>query len=333
MERLHLTSANVSTDGELFKESPEQLCHTELSLPQIRSFVDFCKEKGCKDKYGAYEIFATDVPEQDKEKSIDTTFLKKMEIEGLSHFSDRNFEQIRYFTEDKKTDDEISPTIYGRLYISPSVENTPILMQRIIEQHHKNSKDLACKISRTGGRNDRIVLYLTNNFSDEVSIIRDIKDSSPELFVDCGKNKLWCNIEGVDDVYFGSEPSNKAFSYSEDRARIVGEIFSLQKEGLIDTDDDKELDEIFKLECLKRSVNPFNFGFYIKNDIVDDVSGKTVRISSAADDVLYGHNYGEFRQEDEYLGSKVLVDKWLEDNMRLPEETWLGNDVPKFNNG
>ena len=322
MERLSSTSANILTDEKLSKKSPEQLCHTELSLPQIRSFVDFCTEKGCKNEYGAYEAFITDVPEQDKERAIDATFLEKMEIEGLSHFFDRSFEQIRYFAGEEKTDSEISPNIYGRLYISPSVENTPVLTQRIIEQHYKNNKDLACKISRTGARNDRIVLYLTEDFGEEINIIEDIKNDSPELFADCGKNKLWCNIEGVDDVYFGSEPANKAFSYGEDRARIIGEIFVLQKEDLIDAGDDKELDEVFKLECLKRSVNPFNFGFYIDDD--------TVR--SAAGDVLYGYDDEEFRQEDEYSESKALVDKWMENNMRFPEETWLGDNVPKFNN-
>ena len=321
MEKLTLNSVEITSNEILSEKTPERLCQTELSLTQIRSFVNFCEEKECKNEYGAYEVFITDVPEQDKEKAIDATFLEKTNIEGLSHFSDRSFEHIRYFAKEEKSDDEISSSIYGRLYISPSVENTPVLMQKIVEQHYKNNRDLACKFSRTGARNDRIVIYLTEDFGDEIDMMKEIRKDSPELFTSCNKNKLWCNIEGLDDIYFGAEPPNKAFSYGEDRAIIIGEIFSLKKENLVDIDNDKELDGLFKLECLKREVNPFNFGFYINDD--------TIR--SAANDVLYGYSDEEFRQEEEYLESKALVDDWLEKNARLSDGSWLGDDVPKFN--
>lgn len=330
MEGLSLNPAETSADKPLSEHSPERLCQNELSLPQIRSLVDFCEEKGCKNEYGAYDAFITDVPEQDKDKTIDLSFLEETEIDGLKHFSDRNpngFEHIRYYAGEEKTDDEIAPSVYGRLYISPSVENTPVLMQKIIEQHQKNGKDLVCKIPRKGARNDRIVIYLTDSsddkaddFNNEIDIIKEIQKESPELFEGCNKNKLWCGIDGVNDVYFGGELSNQAYSYGEDRARIIGEIFALKKSGLVNTTDDKELDNVFRLACLNRRVDPYNFGFYI--DKADDTVG------SAAGDVLDGYHDEEFKQEDDYLESKALVEEWLKSH---EEKSWLGGNIPEFN--
>lgn len=316
---------NETKTGEsLSGKSPERLCHAELTLPQIRGMVDYCKEKGCKNEYGAYEAFITDVPEQEKEKRVDLSCLEEMEIEGLSHFRDRGFEQIRYFAGEKKSDDEISPSVYGRLYISPAVEKIPALMRKIIERHYEDKKDLVCKVAQNGARNDRIVMYLTGDFGSEVDMLKKIQDDAPELFAGCGKNQLWCDIEGISNVYYGSEPSIKAFSYGEDRARIIGEIFALQKSGAINIDDDEELDEVFKLSCLERRVDPFNFGFYIDEE--DAVGG-------AAGDVLFGYRDEEYRQEEEYHESRALVEDWLKKQADLAERSWLGNDVPEFGGG
>ncbi len=299
--------------------SPEQSCKTEITPKQIVELLDFLNKRECKNEYQAYEKFISDVPEEDKTKSIETSFLNGIKDDRLRHFSDRTFEHIRLFNGEEKTDDEIGPPISGRLYFCPSVENMQNLVKGIIESHLSQGVDLVCKIAKNMNRNDRIVIYLTGNFDEEVSLIKEIQNDSPELFAGCRKNKLWCDIDGFENVYYGEDPQNKAFSYGEDRARIIGEIFALQKENLIDPDDEEELKKIYQLECLKRYVNPFNWGFYINDD----------KVSSAADDVLYGLRDVEFQQETEYKDSHEIVDDWIANNGKN-NNSWLGDNIPRY---
>lgn len=314
--------------NKILENSPEQLCHRELSLSEIRDFVGFCEKNDCEDKYDAYRVFITDVPEQDKEKNVDTSFLDKIRTDNLNHFSsDRSFKQIRYFSNAKKTDDEISPLIYGRLYISPDIKNVPTITQKLIERYAENKKDLVCKISRVGERNDRIVIYLMDDLRDGLTMIKEIQNESPELFTNCGKNKLWCGIDGIKDVYFGGEPRYRGHSYGNDRARVIGEILALRKEKKLNIENDDELDRIFKLECLKYRVDPFNFGFYI-----NDNDGN---VGSAANYVLDGYTNEWLKQGEfylDYLKHEEVVNKWLADNAKnSPQKSWLGDNIPEFN--
>ncbi len=310
----------LNSNNETYANSlPEQLCQTEIAPKQIVELLDFLDKKECENEYQAYEKFISDVPEEDKTKSIETSFLNDIKDGTLKHFSDRTFEHIRLFNGEEKTDDEISPSVSGRLYICPSVENMRNLVKGIIESHLSQGIDLVCKIAKNMNRNDRIVIYLTGNFDEEVSLIKEIQNDSPELFAGCRKNKLWCDINGFENVYYGEEPRNKGFSYGEDRARIIGEIFALQKENLIDPDDEEELKNIYRLECLKRRVNPFNWGFYINND----------KVGSAADDVLYGLSDVEFQQDTEYKNSCKIVDDWIAKNGRN-NDSWLGDNIPGY---
>ncbi|MBR3164338.1 hypothetical protein IKF15_03515 [Candidatus Saccharibacteria bacterium] len=286
---------------------------------QIIELLDFLKEHECKDEYQAYEKFISDVPEEDKTKSIDTSFLSDIKDGRLKHFSDRSFEHIRLFNGEEKADDEIASSISGRLYICPSVENMQNLTKRIVDSHLLQGTDLICKIAKNMGRNDRIVIYLTGNFDEEVDLIREIQNDSPELFAECRKNKLWCDIDGLENVYYGEEPQNKASSYGEDRARIIGEIFALQKENIIDSNNEEDLKNAYRLECLKRHINPFNWGFYINDD----------KVSSAADDVLYGLSDVEFQQETEYKDSCKIVDDWIVNNDKN-SNSWLGDNIPEY---
>lgn len=299
--------------------SPEQLCNTEITPKQIVELLDFLDKKECKNEYQAYEKFISDVPEEDKTKSVETSFLNDIRDDRLKHFSDRTFEHIRLFNGEEKTDNEISPSISGRLYICPSVENMQSLVERIIESHSSQGVDLVCKIAKNMNRNDRIVIYLAGNFDEEIDLIKKIQNDSPELFAGCRKNKLWCDIDGLENVYYGEESQNKAFSYGEDRARVIGEIFALQRENLIDSNNEEELKKIYQLECLKRYVNPFNWGFYIDDD----------KISSAADDVLYGLLDVEFQQETKYKDCCKIVDGWIADNGKN-NQSWLGDDIPEY---
>ena len=299
--------------------TPEQLCETEISPKQVRELVDFLDKNDCKNEYQAYEKFMSDVPEEDKAKSIEVSFLDDIKDSKLKHFGDRGFEHIRLFNGSEKTDDEISPLISSRLYICPSVENMQSMIERLVKSHSSRGVDLICKIAKNMSRNDRIVIYLTDNFDEELSLIRDIQNESPELFAGCRKNKLWCNIDGVENVYYGEEPQNKAYSYGEDRARIIGEIFALQKENLVDLNNEEQLGRIYRLECLKRRVNPFSWGFYIDDD----------KVGSAADDVLYGLSDIEFQQEAEYKDSCEIVDNWIANNGNN-NHSWLGDDIPEY---
>lgn len=299
--------------------SSEQLCKTEITPKQIVELLNFLDKKECKNEYQAYEKFISDVPEEDKTKSIETSFLNDIKDDRLKHFSDRAFEHIRLFNGEEKTDDEISPSISGRLYICPSVENMQNLVKRIIESHSSQGVDLVCKITKNMNRNDRIVIYLTGNFDEEVDLIKEIQNDDPELFAGCRKNKLWCDIDGLENVYYGEEPQNKAFSYGEDRARIIGEIFALQKENIIDPNNEEELKNVYRLECLKRRINPFNWGFYTNDD----------KVGSAAGDVLYGLLDTEFQQETEYRDSCAIVDGWIADNGKN-NHSWLGDDIPEY---
>lgn len=301
--------------------TPEQLCRTEISPKQILGLVDFLDKNGCKDEYQAYEKFISDVPEEDKTKSIEVSFLDSINTDKLKHFGDSSFEHVRLFNGSEKTDDEISPSISGRLYICPSTANMPNLVEKLIESHASRGTDLVLKIAKNMRRNDRIVIYLTGNFHEEINLIKETQNDSPNLFTNCRKNKLWCDISGVEDVYYGEEPQNKAFSYGEDRARIIGEIFALQKEKLITLDDENQLKRIYQLECLKRRVNPFNWGTYIDND----------EVGSAADDVLEGFLYPEFQQEPEYLDSCKKVDDWIASNAsNAKNDSWLGDNIPEY---
>ncbi len=312
--------SEFTNNNEVYaSDSLEQLCQTEITPKQIVELLDFLDKKECKDEYQAYEKFITDVPEEDKTKSIETSFLNDIKDDRLKHFSDRTFEHIRLFNGKEKTDDEIGPSISGRLYICPSAENMQNLAKRIIESHSSQGVDLVCKIAKNMDRNDRIVIYLTGNFDEEASLIKKIQNDSPELFSGCRKNKLWCDIDGLENVYYGEEPQNKAFSYGEDRARVIGEIFALQRENLVDSNNEDELKKIYQLECLKRYVNPFNWGFYINDD----------KVSSAADDILYGLLDVEFQQKTEYKDCCKIVDGWIADNGKN-NHSWLGNDIPEY---
>lgn len=310
----------------LFEESLKRLCYTELSLSQIRDLVLFCEERGCENMYSAYEAFITDVPEQDREKDVDLTFLDKAEFGAIKHWSDhsdKGFEHIRFFVTDEKTDDEISPDIYGRLYISPTLKNLPVLAQSIIKKHQEKDRDLLCKISKTGSRNDRVVIYLKEDFNDELEILKEIQNESPDVFTNCIKNKLWCNINGVNDIYFGSNPLNIGASYGECRAKAIGEILELKKSGLIDINNDDELDQVYNLACLSWGVNPFNYGFS-----VDDVS-----VRRAAHTVLSGYkatNREVWKNSERYKKRYSIVDEWLKQNSAPAEKTWLGDGIPKF---
>lgn len=301
--------------------TPEQLCKTEISPKQVLELVDFLDENGCKNVYQAYEKFISDVPEEDKTKSIEVSFLDGIKDSKLKHFSDRGFEHIRLFNGSEKTDDEISPLISDRLYICPSAENMQSMIERLVESHSSRGVDLICKIAKDMSRNDRIVIYLTDNFDEELSLIRDIQNDFPELFAGCRKNKLWCDIDGIENVYYGEEPQNKAYSYGEDRAIIIGEIFTLQKENLVDLNDEEQLERVYQLECLKRRVNPFRWGTYI--DESDD------RVGYAAGRVLYGMQYIKFQQQQRYLECHKIVDDWINSNSNK-SDSWLGDNIPEY---
>lgn len=287
-EKLQQSKANEPTEWD--EIAFERKTDHELTLPEKKELILFFGNHGGKKEWDAYEIFVTDVDEKENKKinheeliagiqsAPDLTHLFRngfypesigkdfTDIDTKSTpiaFESGGFTHIRFFGDhDVENDQEIARQTYCRFYICPEIEKLPEILPKLVDKYKEKGLRLAAKFANTNERNDRMVIYSDKGSAiSQLETLQELKDENPDLFQNLGRNRLWGEIEGIDGIYFGEEnPYYKpgGFSYSEDRARVVGrsyEVLQYLKDSGREIDDEV-IETIFDLSSLCRYVNP-----------------------------------------------------------------------------
>ena len=292
-EKLQQSKANELTEwGEI---AFERKTNHKLTFPEKKELLAFFSDHGGKEEWDAYEIFATDVDEDENKKISHEELIANIQpVSDLTHlfrygfypesiedslfgknfaevdtkntpivFKSRGFTHIRFFgNHDVENDQEISRQIYCRFYICPEIEKLPEILPKLFDKYKEKGFRLIAKFADTNERNDRMVIYSDKESAiSQLEILQELKDENPDLFQNLGKNRLWGKIEGVDGIYFGEEnPYYKpgGFTYSEDRARVVGKSYEVLQ-SIKDSGqeiNDEVIETIFDLSSLDRYVDP-----------------------------------------------------------------------------
>jgi len=267
------------------------------SLEEKKELVEFLEKKksGGYMEYEAYRIFVGDVSELDQElKEIDPndmiadipdavfgwensfdpedlSWMKELAEVDVGHtpicFMSGKFTHIRSFNGREIKSDWDLDDIYCRFYICPEFEHLPEILPRLVEKYQEKGLRLVAKFCNNNQRNDRMVIYSDKESAmSQLEVLQELKDENPNLFENLGKNRLWGKIEGVDGIYFGQENPYSKFSYTEDRAKIIGktyDIWNAMKENGVKLDDEI-FETIFGLCTLSRRVDLQSFSEYTK---------------------------------------------------------------------
>lgn len=307
----------------------------ELSLEEKQELIDYFRQHDGKTEFDGYRMFVSEVsdhpeltlqPEQLLVKTPNICylgnhclngfdpnddFLPKNALEGIDYqatpvaFADNTFTHLRFFgSHAVKTDREIAEENYCRFYICPELESIPEIIPKLVEKYQARDLRLTAKFANTNKRNDRMIIYSDQkSASSQLEAIEELKAENPELFQNLGKNRLWGEIEEVEGIYYGQEnPYNIAFSYSEDRAVIVGAsalaLDSIVKNGT--QLNDEIVAAVFDLATLGRKVDPNSWSEYIRDEDRE-------QMAEQAEDILYAITDPE---ELEYIGEEVDFSKF-----------------------
>ena len=293
-EALGVKAPNLSNDWPdlAFK----QLTDCELTIGKKKKLLQFFEEKGGEDEYDGYQIFVSDVNDStesaltseeiiselsdacslhclngfDPEDEFQSKYLENIDLTTTPIvFPDRSFTQIRLFTDgEARGDRETQGDIFCRFYICPETKSLPKIIEKLVDKYKEYGQNLSAKFTGSNQRNDRMVIYSDKeSVPVQLELLQEIKNENPELFENLGKNKLWSEIKGVDGIYFGeNNPYSKSFSYSEDRAKVVGKSYEMLK-SIIDSGqeiNDEIIETIFDSASLERDVDPKHWGKLLK---------------------------------------------------------------------
>lgn len=164
-----------------------------------------------------------------------------------------------------------------RLYMCPKMENIIPIVEEIISMHNELNLNCYLKFNINSNDNDRITVYSSlENIDKHLDIIKKVKEQHPRLFESMGRNKLWGNIKGFQDVYFGMNPYlfNSGSSYLAIRSTIIESALIELKNKFIDLNNCSQITyemleyfkQMIRVYSIVHNVNPDNFCLNINNE-------------------------------------------------------------------